>query len=553
GWVDSIWQDHNLDTWYQGFYAARLRFYLGIKKGICGSLWKAKIWFEWQRVIFFIKTKSPTDSVIVFNNHRLGSNRGWGLWLFWEMKLDSINLQRYERGDEYLLNEDMEIWERYNMMIRASPWCIILSLCYIKGVVINGKTGQHNNERDSKWVKAGERGSRRPPNNYGNYRGPGEGSRFKTSSREDVRNGATDVGTAAQESHNRLSSEQSIGDQGQRVTPQKGREEGEIKSNGEAAGASVEFQLELARMQAEGTEVIMEAIDEERGLLTVQGMIEAQDDLAEDIGMEMEALNATMLEEGEEAEKAAEALTEHAHIQEEEDQVIGDVNFNKESTVGNMVARQGHRKRLFKPTISTAWSNKMRMASALFFPRKKVGAKVGTRNGDGNKPPKNKGPSNPKQGMGVTIMVLALLFSIMIWNKNGLLSSRCPPDVYMFVRHGREILFILEGKYGRVWRSSIDLFFTAFTSFGIREVIGVSWGVLDVNKGIWMISLGLGWFDYESVLLSWQNVRNSIYLWLLDQTRRLKMRGVWWSVDSANGILCYGIIWCLLSCYNEKH
>ncbi|KAH0936564.1 hypothetical protein HID58_013681 [Brassica napus] len=172
---------------------------------------------------------------------------------------------------------------------------------------------------------------------------------------------------------------------------------------------TVEFQLELARMQAEGTEVIMEAIDEERGLLTVQGMIEAQDDLAEDIGMEMEALNATMLEEGrqgvwtlseEEAEKAAEALTEHAHIQEEEDQVIGDVNFNKESTVGNMVARQGHRKRLFKPTISTAGSNKMRMASALFFPRKKVGAKVGTRNGDGNKPPKNKGPSNPKQGMG---------------------------------------------------------------------------------------------------------------------------------------------------------
>ncbi|CAG7885842.1 unnamed protein product [Brassica rapa] len=108
----------------------------------------------------------------------------------------------------------------------------------------------------------------------------------------------TTMGTTEGRSHNRLSSEQSIGDQGQRVTPQKGREEGEIKSNGEAAGASVEFQLELARMQAEGTEVIMEAIDEERGLLTVQGMIEAQDDLAEDIGMEMEALNATMLEEG---------------------------------------------------------------------------------------------------------------------------------------------------------------------------------------------------------------------------------------------------------------
>lgn len=99
----------------------------------------------------------------------------------------------------------------------------------------------------------------------------------------------------------------------------------------------------------------------------------------------------------EEAEQAAEALTEHAHIQEEEEQVIGDVNVNKESTVGNMVGRQGHHKRLFKPTISTAGSNKMRMASALVSPRKKVGAKVGTCNGDGNKPPENKGPSNLKQ------------------------------------------------------------------------------------------------------------------------------------------------------------
>ncbi|KAF3593205.1 hypothetical protein DY000_02023544 [Brassica cretica] len=255
----------------------------------------------------------------------------------------------------------------------------------------------------------------------------------------------------------------------------------------------------------------------------------------------------------EEAEQAAEAQTEHTHIQEEEEQVIGDVDVNKESAVGDMVARQGHRRRLFTPTISTAVSNKMRMASALVSPRKKVGAKVGTRNGDGNKPPENKGPSNPKQGMGVTIMVLALSFFIMIWNKNGFLSSWCPPDLYVFVRHGREILFILEWKYGRVWRSSIDLFFTASTSFGNMEVIGVSWGVLDVNKGSWMISLSVGWFEYESVLLSWRDVRNLVYLWSLDETRRLKIRGVCWSVDSTNGIMCYEIIWRLLSRYNEKH
>lgn len=76
------------------------------------------------------------------------------------------------------------------------------------------------------------------------------------------------------------------------------------------------------------------------------------------------------------------------------------------------------------------------------------------------------------QGMGVTIMVLALLFFIMIWNKNGFLSSWCPPDLYMFVRHGREILFILEWKYGRVWRSSIDLCFIASTSFENGRLLG---------------------------------------------------------------------------------
>ncbi|KAL0748148.1 hypothetical protein Bca101_030150 [Brassica carinata] len=72
-----------------------------------------------------------------------------------------------------------------------------------KGVVINSNTGQQNRERDSreyygkgkgkmveapdsKWVNVPERGTRRPPNQYGNYRGNGEGSWVKTTCREDV-------------------------------------------------------------------------------------------------------------------------------------------------------------------------------------------------------------------------------------------------------------------------------------------------------------------------------------------------------------------------------
>ena len=116
----------------------------------------------------------------------------------------------------------MENWKRYNKMRRiqkASPerrrenrkgnggWTDGAKheerARSYKGVVINSNTGQQNRERDSreyygkgkgkmveapdsKWVNVPERGTRRPPNQYGNYRGNGEGSRVKTTCREDV-------------------------------------------------------------------------------------------------------------------------------------------------------------------------------------------------------------------------------------------------------------------------------------------------------------------------------------------------------------------------------
>ncbi|KAF2613321.1 hypothetical protein F2Q70_00013708 [Brassica cretica] len=98
--------------------------------------------------------------------------------------------------------------------------------------------------------------------------GNGEGSRLKTTRREDGRDGATGVGAGAQVAFIRPSPEQSRVDQSQRVTTQETREEGEIKSNGDddVTLPSVEFQIELAKTHAEGTEVIMEATEEERGL-----------------------------------------------------------------------------------------------------------------------------------------------------------------------------------------------------------------------------------------------------------------------------------------------
>lgn len=156
--------------------------------------------------------------------------------------------------------------------------------------------------------------------------------------------------------------------------------------------------------------MILEAGEAEKGLITLQGMMEKQDYMAEDIDMELEAINATILESGveveaeeefqtlseEEAEQASEVQHKYVHTQEEEELVSGDDDADKDMAAGAVATRQSNRKRLAKPPISTAGSNKMRMASALLSPRKRAAAKVGTRHGDSGKPTESKGPSNPK-------------------------------------------------------------------------------------------------------------------------------------------------------------
>ncbi|KAL0647355.1 hypothetical protein Bca4012_045646 [Brassica carinata] len=162
---------------------------------------------------------------------------------------------------------------------------------------------------DSKWVKAAERGSRKPPTHHG-YRGDGESSRYKNTRRDDGRNGVTGGGVGDQEPRIKPSSEQSTDDQRQRVPGLEARE-GEIKSNGDdvAILPYEGFQLELAETQAEGSEVIMEASEAERSLIVLQGMMEKQDYMAEDIDMELEAISATILESDVELEAEEEFQT----------------------------------------------------------------------------------------------------------------------------------------------------------------------------------------------------------------------------------------------------
>ncbi|KAH0859189.1 hypothetical protein HID58_087450, partial [Brassica napus] len=192
--------------------------------------------------------------------------------------------------------------------------------------------------------------------------------------------------------------EMGLDSHGQRTPVSAVREEGEIKGTGDDA-ATDEFQLELAKTQAEGSEAIIDTTEEEMGLIKLKGVMGQQEDIAADIDMEIEAIHASILENGEdvEVEDEFQTLSEEeaeqlAEVDGQEELVSGD--GNNATVADDMATRQSNRRRLLKP--STAGSNKMRMASSLLSPRKRAVAKVGIRQGDGGKPLERKGPSNPK-------------------------------------------------------------------------------------------------------------------------------------------------------------
>ncbi|KAL0641745.1 hypothetical protein Bca4012_102633 [Brassica carinata] len=92
---------------------------------------------------------------------------------------------------------------------------------------------------------------------------------------------------------------------------------------------------ELAKAQADGTEVISDPIDADQWLAAVHGMQEDQEEIEEVV-------------KGQEEESIVQEKEEMVAVEEEQGPPGGDV-----------VKKQGLRKRLFKPTISTAGSTKM--------------------------------------------------------------------------------------------------------------------------------------------------------------------------------------------------
>lgn len=79
--------------------------------------------------------------------------------------------------------------------------------------------------------------------------------------------------------------------------------------------------------------------------------------------------------------------------------VAQDMKALLDPAAGEDIKKQGSRKRLFKPTVNTAVSTKMRMATALASPRKRGVAKAGVCHGETGKQVESKGSSYPKSGI----------------------------------------------------------------------------------------------------------------------------------------------------------
>lgn len=164
-----------------------------------------------------------------------------------------------------------------------------------KGVVINGNDDRarsqapQNKDRggrdyygkgkgkmvegsEAKWVKTAERNNKKESTHHGKYRGDSEGSSYRSARSDEVRAGD-------QELRNRSSSGQTRAQHDQNGAREQAREEGEIKvpEEGSLIPPSQEFQLELARTQAEGSEVVSDPIDEGKGLQVVNGLLEEQE------------------------------------------------------------------------------------------------------------------------------------------------------------------------------------------------------------------------------------------------------------------------------------
>ncbi|KAF3503612.1 hypothetical protein F2Q69_00043156 [Brassica cretica] len=289
-----------------------------------------------------------------------------------------------------------------------------------KGVVINGNSGQKNKERDhreyqgkgkgkmfeepgSKWVKGAERDTKRYNSYNGGYRGDEGGSRHRSNHRE---------ATRALEDRVRFSRGLRRERNPLGRTGEEAREEGEVRSQGHrvpqkenmvlnSSLPSLAFQAQLALTQADPKEVLTDPLEGANGLDSIHESVEEMHALVVGEGMDLDAVLDKVVQErsieelenefqnltDEEFEEDAKEKENGVDILEEENQ--GDEAEEKDQNAGDLVKKQGVRKKLYKPTVAAGGATMMRMVQAV---RKRAAAKAGA------KQTEEKGTSNPKSG-----------------------------------------------------------------------------------------------------------------------------------------------------------
>ncbi|KAH0903509.1 hypothetical protein HID58_043012 [Brassica napus] len=154
-------------------------------------------------------------------------------------------------------------------------------------------------------------------------------------------------------------------------------------------------------------------MDAERGLQVIQGLVGDKPAINEDKIMEMDEIREVFLANGidmdavddlkecseREMEEAMRELDRAGEEDFQEDEALVLSEDDKVMAEDELATKHGIRKRLLKPVAGTAASTKMRNANALASPRKRTGAKTGTRQGEISKQMDTKGTSNPKPGL----------------------------------------------------------------------------------------------------------------------------------------------------------
>lgn len=195
-----------------------------------------------------------------------------------------------------------------------------------------------HDDNEAQWVKVAEKGNRQGSNKRGVYNGGSEGSRHKYTRNEEHRG--------------REQSEFAGGSTDKEKTSEvrdEGPEEGEIKADDASLqnrvariSPSQEFQDALSNTHAEGTEVISNPVDVDKGLQTVREMVEESEEVTDEQVMDMDEIKASLLEHGIDIDaeyddqEFSESLLEEDIKDQEEDSGVLVAELEAEVPHGNM-------------------------------------------------------------------------------------------------------------------------------------------------------------------------------------------------------------------------